>query len=81
MKRFISQRHVKLAALTALLLGPVVSAHAAAPAWVADAITAANTTFTEYLGAAAPVAAAVVAVFGGFKLIMGLISRITQGRS
>jgi len=67
--------------LGAGLLTVGVAAQAAAPAWVSNAITAANTTFGEYLGAAAPVAAGVVAVFGGFKLIMGLIGRITQGRS
>jgi len=76
----INRNKLSVAMVALFVTAPALS-FAAAPAWVADAITAANTTFSEYLGAAAPVAAAVVAVFGGFKLIMGLIGRITQGRS
>lgn len=84
MKKLMESLKQKRVAASAAVLPVLVaagSAHAAAPQWVTDAIDQSKTTFQEYLGAAAPAAAAVVAIFGGFLLVMRLIQKITQGRT
>lgn len=66
--------------LAAGLLSVVsVPSFAAVPTYVSDALTAAQTQFTEYLGAAAPVFLTAIAAVAGILLIAKMIKRAMKG--
>jgi len=67
--------------LCAILAGVsiVPTVHAAVPTYVSDALTAAVTTLTDYMGAAAPHVLASVAIIGGLTLIVRLLKRAFVG--
>lgn len=53
-------------------------AGATAPAWVGDAFTAAQTTITDYLAAAAPVGATLTVTICAFYFVLKLIRKISH---
>ena len=55
-----------------------LSSFAVAPAWVADAMTAAQTTLTDYLAAAAPVGATITIAVAAFYFVVKLILRLAH---
>lgn len=67
-----------------VLLGSVlavasVPSFAAVPTYVSSALTDAQTQFTEYLGAAAPVFLTSIAAVAGILLIAKMIKRAMKG--
>jgi len=52
-----------------------VSASAAVPAYITSALTSAQTTFTEYVEAAAPMVFALVVIIGAVFLVVRLVKR------
>jgi hypothetical protein len=57
----------------------VPTVHAAVPTYVSDALTAAETTLTEYMGAAAPKVLSAVAIVAALGLIVRLVKRALSG--
>jgi len=64
-------------ALSALFVG--LDAAAVPPAYVTDALTAAETTLTEYVGAAAPKVLSAVAIVAALGLIVRMVKRAMSG--
>lgn len=65
----------------AVLLGSIMAAgaaHAVAPAYITNAMTEAETTFTEYLTAAAPKVFTIVVIVAGFLFVVKLIKKATH---
>lgn len=66
----------------ALVMGAMffaTEALAVPPAYVTDALTEANTTLTEYVGAAAPKVLAAVAILAALALIVRLVKKAMSG--
>jgi len=57
----------------------VGEALAVPPAYVTDALTSAETTLTEYVGAAAPKVLSAVAIVAALGLIIKLVKRAMSG--
>jgi hypothetical protein len=71
----------KFATFAVALSGLFVGADALAvpPAYVTDALTAAETTLTEYVGAAAPKVLSAVAIVAALGLIVRMVKRAMSG--
>jgi len=64
-------------AISGLLVG--ADALAVPPAYVTDALTAAESTLTEYVGAAAPKVLSAVAIVAALGLIVRMVKRAMSG--
>lgn len=76
MFRNICIKSYVLGASALVAMGP---AFAVPPAYVTDALTAAESTLTEYMGAAAPKVLSAVAIVAALNLVVRLVKRALSG--
>jgi hypothetical protein len=69
---------IRLMLLSMLAMIAPVSAFAVVPTYISDALTSAQTTFTDYLTAAAPSVFAMTIILAAFFLVVRLIKKATH---
>lgn len=74
---FMKRIDAMVLAVTLAALSTVASA--VPPAYVTDALTEANSTLTEYVGAAAPKVLTAVAILAALGLIVRLVKKAMSG--
>ena len=72
-------KNIALASMAASLAFFAVDANAVPPAYVIDALTAAEATLTDYMSAAAPKVLAAVSIVAALGLIVRLVKRALSG--